>query len=253
MAAISQPVIIWRRCSDTPDRPANHAAVNKATLVPLDHLVIQEMMVLLVRTVLRVVLARMPTLVTRKLRYPNSAHAKLALANQVLVDPLDNPVNLEMLEALETTVLPAPLDNQEHPAHKVHPVEQDPKDPQEPLDSRPTEDPDQLEPLELLAHKDPPDQTDSPVHPVLVLKDLPAHKVRPDQLVSQEAMADLDPLAHLEALVALALATTARHLDWLLDTRHKAAGRGLDTASFCNISGFLRATLYHFVLFSSFY
>jgi len=191
--ATSQPVTIWRRCSDTPDRLANHAAVNKAALVPLDHLATLEAMALRVKMVLRVIQARMPPQATHKLQFPNSAHAKGAQARPVPVDHLANLVHLEMQAVTETMALLALLDNQEDPAHKAHPVVLDPRDPREALDSRPME--------------------------------------VPDRLANLEAMANLDPLDHLEALVELAPATTARHLDWPQDTKRcNDAGRGLFTA-----------------------
>jgi hypothetical protein len=217
--------------------------------VPLDHPVILELMVHLVKTVRRVILARMPLLVIRKLQFPNSARAKAVLVNEVLPDPPDNLVHLEGMEATEMTVLLVRLAKTEDRAQRVQPVDLDPRDLPEPLDNKPMEDLDQPAMQEAPAHKDPLDQTDNPVNLVLVDKDHPAHKDHPDLLVSPEPMADLDPLDHLEALVALAPATTARHLDWPLDTKRNDAGRGLDTASFCIISGFLKATLYSFSAF----
>jgi len=226
--ATSQPVTIWRRCSDTPDRLANHAAVNKAALVPLDHLATLEAMALRVKMVLRVIQARMPPQATHKLQFPNSAHAKGAQARPVPVDHLANLVHLEMQAVTETMALLALLDNQEDPAHKAHPVVLDPRDPREALDSRPMEVPDRLDPPELLAHKEPLDRTDNPVKLDLAPQAQPARKAHLDRLANLEAMANLDPLDHLEALVELAPATTARHLDWPQDTKRcNDAGRGL--------------------------
>jgi len=231
--ATSQPATIWRRCSDTPDRLANHAAVSKATLVPLDHLAALETMARLVKMVLRVVLARMRAQATRWLQFPNSAHAKGAQARPVPADHLANLVNLEMQAVPETMALLALLGNQEDPAHKAHPVVLDPRDPREPLDSRPMEVPDRLDLPDLLAHKDPLDRTDNPVKLDLALRAHRAHKAHLDLLANLEAMADLDPLDQLEALVGLAPATTARHLDWPPDTKRcNDAGRGLVIALF---------------------
>jgi len=187
----------------------------------------------LVKMVLPVILARMPAQATRKLRFPNSAHAKRAQADLVPADHLANPVNLEMQAVPETMALLALLGKQEDPAHKAHPVVLDPRDLRDPLDSRPMEVPDRLDPPELLAHKEPLDRTDNPVKLDLAPRAHPAHKAHPDRLANLEAMADLDPLDHLEALVGLAPATTARHLDWPQDTKRcNDAGRGLVIALF---------------------
>jgi len=186
----------------------------------------------LVKMALRVILVRMPVQAIRKRQFPNSAHANRAQGRQALADPLAKLVNLEMQAVPEMMALLVLLGNQEDPAHKAHPVVQDPRDPPELLDSRPTEEPDRLDPLDLLVHKDPLDRTDNPANLDLAPRAQPAHKAHLDRLVNREAMADLDPLDHLEVLVGLAPATTARHLDWPQDTKRCSdAGRGLVTSS----------------------
>lgn len=226
----SQREIIWRRCSETLDRPAVIVVVNKDKLVPLDHQVNQEMMVLLVKMVNLVTLVLMPPLATALAMCLNNAHAKADLADVALLDLLAHLVNLETQEAPETMVLLVLLVNLEDLAHKVPLVDLDPKDHLVLLDNKPMEDPDQLDLQVLLAHKDPLDPTDNLVNLDLVLKDHPAQLAHQDHLVNLEAMADLDLLVNLVNLVALALAATAQLLDWPLDTNCKQAGCGLGTA-----------------------
>lgn len=203
------------------------------------------MMARLVKMVMMVVLDQMLVLKTLRLQFLNNAHAKNVLESLVLVDHLDNQVNLEMLEVLETMVLLVGLDKLEMLVEQVHLVAQDQKDLQEPLDSKQMEEPDQLELLVHLAHKVPLDQMDNLDNLVLALKDLLAHKVHLDLLVSLEAMVDLVPLDHLEKLAALALATTVRHLGWPPDIKWRCdAGHGFDTALLlCSIFSFFKVTL----------
>lgn len=199
----------------------------------------------LVMMVLREILDQMPALKTPKLQFLNSAPVKLVLESLALVDPPDNQVSQETLAVPETTVLLVLLDKQVMLVHKVHLALLDLKDHQEPPDNKQKEELDQLDHQAHLVHKDPQDQLANLDNLHRVLKDHLAHKVHLDLLDNPEATVDLDHLDHLEKLVALAPATTVRHLDWPQDTKRRSdIGHGFDTALLlCCILSFFKVTL----------
>lgn len=151
----------------------------------------------------------------------SAVHAIRRLDPRALLDPRDQVASLETLEPLDN-----PRAEAEALAHLDHLdllVDPDPLDPRDPLDLPANNNKvvlDQLDPLVLLELQDPKDPPDQMVNPA---KEAAVPPLDPldllDPTANPAAMDPQDLLDNLVELEPLAVATTARHLDWRLDIK----------------------------------